>query len=224
MKRISLIALVLSMMMVFAVAMPALAAPSPTVPDLGDVDDEYEFEDPDVPSSGFIMDVIKDASQSNDPKVKKVYEKIEKFLAHWQSKSGNAKEVFAKKVLDLIAELLPEGYDLADLDLDELVVMTSLNYKEEFGSVKATFEFATEYEEGDTLVAVAGVFDDAVLEAEESEDENAEFKDDADWQPLAAEVVKSADGKNRVKITFTKEALNKIGDKPFALGILKGKK
>lgn len=223
-KRISLVALVLSVMMLFALSVPAFAAPSPTVPDMNNVDDEYEFEDPDVPSSGFIMDILKDASQSDDPKVKKVFEKIEKFLEFYQEKKGKASEVFGKKVLDLIAELLPEGYDIEKVNLDELVVMTALNYNEAFGDVKATFEFATEYEEDDEVIAIVGVYDDKVLEAEESEDDDEEFKDEANWMPLEAEVVKGKDGKNKVKVNFTKESLSEIGEKPFALGILKADK
>lgn len=104
-----------------------------------------------------------------------------------------------------IALLLPQGFDLSTLVMNELVTIEPFFYSDELGDVLATFAFPTEYREDQIVVAVIGIYDD---------------NGNVEWIPLKAETVKDANGRIGVQIQFTQEALVKASDKPFALAIL----
>lgn len=104
-----------------------------------------------------------------------------------------------------ITRLLPAGFDPDTLVMYEFVTVEPFFYDGKIGDVLTSFEFPTEYREGQVAVAVIGIFDD---------------NGNVEWVPLKAEAVKEADGVVRMQITFTEEALVKAGEKPFALAIL----
>ncbi len=91
-------------------------------------------------------------------------------------------------------ELLPEDAD--KLELNEFVGIEVLNYKPEYGDVTVELEFGTEYKAGQKvypLVSIDGVWSVAPGEAQEN---------------------------GTVKITFTAEQLEKMGESVNILAIL----
>lgn len=190
-KKISLLAIVMSIMLLCITAVTALAAPSRDIDDVTDVNTGQDVD----------IDVIENPEESNDPDIKAMVKEVEKMKDFIEKAGNDIIEYFDQDVKKAIEELLPRGFDLENLELSEFVVVGSIDANGADGEVKAEFEFATEYEEGQEIVALVGVVD---------EDGNME------WLPLEAKVL--ADGK--VEIVFTEDALKEIGSKPFALGIL----
>ena len=104
-----------------------------------------------------------------------------------------------------IALLLPEGFDLDTLIMNEFDTAQIFNYTGEIGDVLVTFEFPSEYREGQIIVAVIGIFDEM---------------GNVEWIPLKVETVKGPNGVICVQIYFTQDAIIKAGEKSFALAIL----
>ncbi len=88
-------------------------------------------------------------------------------------------EYFPEEVQTAVAALLPEGFDLKTLELNEFVTLDQSGYKDDMGDVKALFEFATPYAVGQKLVALMGFY---------SGEKNVEDKFVAKWVVLQAEV------------------------------------
>lgn len=216
-KRTTILALLLSVMMLFVSGVSAFAAPSPRPEDLYGVDDEYEIENDDIPHSNFLLDIIVDQNVEVTDPVKlryynKVLEELEKIL-EFLLENNLIIDYFDDDIKELFAKLLPDGFDLETLEMNEFVPAFTINYVEDMGDVAAMFKFATEYQEGDTLVAFAGN-----LELEDEGDDDTDYT--IKIVPLKAEVVRNKVGELRVKIYFTEEVLEAAGDNPFALGIL----
>lgn len=112
-------------------------------------------------------------------------------------------QYFDVAVREEIAKLLPEGFDLDTLSMNEFLPITVVNYEESYGDVAATFQFATQYQEGQPVVALVGITD--------------EVTGVVAWTVLKAEVV---DG--LVKIHFTQDILLKIQSGDAMLAILNG--
>lgn len=104
----------------------------------------------------------------------------------------NVIEYYAPEVMESVAQIVPEGTDMAALTLHEFYTVDVINYSESENDVEAVFEFATQYEEGMLLVAMIGIL------PEGGEGEIV-------WMPLNAQVVEG-----KVKILFTKEVLDLI--------------
>lgn len=189
-KRIILLTLTLSMVLVFMMALTGLAAPSITVPDYNDVDTDAETD----------VDIIDNPEQSNDPQVKAMFEELDNMRDFIANAGNDIIEFFDDSVKEKIGDLLPLGFDLEKLELSEFIAVGSISH-DGTGDATATFDFATDFEVGQEMVALVGVV---------GPDGNMT------WLPLKAKVV--AGGK--VEIEFTEEALKEIGNNPFALGIL----
>lgn len=110
---------------------------------------------------------------------------------------------FPEEVRIELAKLLPEWVDVNTLALNEFVTLGVIDYDEAYGDVIISFEFATEYADGQPIVALVGVKQDD--------------SEDIVWTALQAEVV---DG--LVKIHFTKEVLLLLKTGEAMLAILNG--
>jgi len=89
-----------------------------------------------------------------------------------------------------IALLLPPEFDPDTLELNEFSPLTCINYDEAYGDVVVSFTFATEYVDGQVLVAMVGI------PIGENEDGTAIVE----WYALQAEVVDGV-----VQVTFPQD-------------------
>lgn len=96
-------------------------------------------------------------------------------------------QYFAPEVVTEVKKIIPVAAKVEELKVHEFYEVNTANYAEAYGDVEATFEFATQYEDGKSFVAMIGII------GEDGE---------VTWMPMNAEVV---DGK--VKILFTQEVL-----------------
>lgn len=64
---------------------------------------------------------------------------------------------FEEAVQQAIASLLPEGADLDNYVINEFAPLIVENYSEEYGDITSTFRFASEYEDGQPMVALIGL-------------------------------------------------------------------
>lgn len=216
-KRATLFAVVLLVAHLFAVAAQA-SSPSISTTDLNKITttesvnrstgERVNITDLQIPLAGnFAIIIVEDTDHVID-----LLAKIQDFL---QTKGLPIIEFFDfdettgisgdGEIKQLIAQLLPEGFDLDTLVMNEFVTLQSFSYSEQIGDVICSFEFATVYEEEQIIVAVIGIFD---------------AQGNVEWIPLEASIEKDVDGVIRVKIYFTQEALVEAGEEPFALAIL----
>ena len=105
---------------------------------------------------------------------------------------------FDDETADAIADLLPAGVNLEELELNELISLVIENYDEAYGDIDIVFYFNTQYkpEPDQYLVAVLGNY---------SADKAAqvEAEDGVEWTALEAE----GQDDGGVKVTFTQDAL-----------------
>lgn len=94
------------------------------------------------------------------------------------------------------------------MEINEIITIEAAGYKEEMGSVKVSYTFATVYVPEQTLIALYGLYSG-------EKDENGEFA--VEWMPVPASA--NADGK--VEIQLTPEQMIRITNaKTVALAIL----
>ncbi len=142
--------------------------------------------------------------------------------------------------LELILEL-PEGYDLSQLSMQELVTCSAVNYNPEFGSVTVDISFATVYKPSQTVAVMVGVVKPPEVLAEDGTapvetlppatqppatvdpatgalpaDAVAAELDQLEWHALKATVERGG-----LSITFPMEVLEALAhQKDFLLGVL----
>lgn len=221
-KRTTILALLLSVMMLFVSGVSAFAAPARSArpEDFYGVDD-YEIENEDIPLAGFIIQIIDENVDITDPISLRYYQavlaELEKIAEFFEGEDEEyIINYFDVDIKELFAKLLTSGFDLELLEMNEYNGAFALNYKSEMGDVSALFKFLTEYKEGQTIVAFVGI--------PKLEDENDDDTDyDMEIYPLKAEVVRNKFNELRVKITFTQEVMEAVKERPFALGILSAK-
>ena len=106
-------------------------------------------------------------------------------------------EYFPEDVQAAVAALLPEGFDLKTLELNEFVTVDQSGYTDALGDVTAYFEFATPYAVGQKLVMLLGFY---------SGEKDAQDNYEVEWVALAAEV--QEDG--LVAVTIPAECMVKM--------------
>ncbi len=104
--------------------------------------------------------------------------------------------------------LLPEGFDMDTLAMNELVPLMINGYEEAYGDMTVYLEFATQYQPGQPLVALVGV----VTGVDEQGQQIVE------WVPLQAEATE--DG--LVKVDFPSDLIMKIQQGDAMLAVLSG--
>lgn len=112
---------------------------------------------------------------------------------------------FNEEVVSEIRAALPEGVDLDSLSMDEFAPLGAISYNGEYGDVAVTFQFATEYVDGQNIVALVGISSGL----DEAGNQTVE------WHALKAEVV---DG--LVVVHFTTEVLLKMEQSEAMIAIL----
>jgi len=170
------------------------AAQSPTVPTPALTEPQPTSEA--TPTYSFYLRNVEASRQSDS--FKALFRDILEFV-----QNNNAIDFFGEEAQFAALEFLPSGTDLAGLKLDEFEQIESDNYSVSMGDVDATFEFPTQYKQGDVLLALAGVKDG----------------DKVTWTPLKTEV--TTDG--RVTITFTQECVLSLQGRVCALALLRAK-
>lgn len=124
----------------------------------------------------------------------------------------SVKEYFGEEAVTAAVEFLPEEVDLETMQLDEFVPLQQSGYIEEYGEIKAVFEFATEYKEDDVLLAVIGILPEGYTGT--MEDATAEGK--ILWIPVMTEVIEG-----KVQITLTQEVMVQIGQNASVMALLR---
>ena len=108
---------------------------------------------------------------------------------------------FDAAVQQEMTALLPEGFDTSKLVMNEFVPLALGDYKAEYGDLVISFEFATEYADGEAIVAMVGIKEGSLIT----------------WYPQKAAVVDGI-----VQITFTQDVLEKMQTGEVMLAILSG--
>ena len=164
------------------VTLPALATTTPSITTA----DLYTIDDYDVPLAGLftIFDTLTmDAQAELDA------------ITEYVNGGNTVADYFGMDIAALVESGdLSEDYldvDLSQLVLSEYVSLGINNYQESMGDVSALFGFATEYQEGQTVLVMFGYMDD---------------NGDIVWNALNAEVI---DG--QVKIDFPSDVLLPAG-------------
>ncbi len=108
---------------------------------------------------------------------------------------------FGQVVQDEIKALMPEGFGLDKLTMNEFLPLTLVDYKPEYSDLVCSFTFATVYTDGQPIVAMIGIKNESTVT----------------WFVQKAEVVNGM-----VSISFTQDVLTKIQDAKgdFVLAIL----
>lgn len=193
------IACVLIMMMA-AAAIPVFAAsvPSKTTQDMAEV---VEFaSDGGAELAADFMNRLLEGTESADKALEQ--------LAAFETGQGLAPvRFFAEAVQQAIASLLPDGADMDAFAIHEFLPMIVENYKEAYGDVTTTFRFATEYEDGQMLVALVGLVTGT----------DAQGNPVIEWTPVRAEVEGGL-----VKVHFPTELLLRLDGQDAMIAILSG--
>ncbi len=107
----------------------------------------------------FVVEITEDAEP-----VKKEIEKLYSFVNDPEKTESVAPvEYFEEDVWqDVLKQLvdigMPENYDMTQLELNELVTIREIGYRESYGDVVAKFKFVTEYQPGQKLVSLIGFY------------------------------------------------------------------
>ncbi len=109
-------------------------------------------------------------------------------------------QYFAEEVKAEAAALLPEGFDMDKLVMNEFAPLTVEKYDAAYGDVEVTMSFATKYTADQALVAMVGV-------------QNGET---VDWTAQSAE----ATAEGFVKVTFSQDVLSQVETGSAMIAIL----
>lgn len=112
---------------------------------------------------------------------------------------------FAADVVSAVKALLPAGVNAEKLVMNEFAPLTITKYDSAYGAMTVSFEFATKYKDGQSLVALVGY-----VSGKDAAGNNV-----VTWIPLQAEAVNGV-----VKIHFTQEALELLDGKEAMIAIL----
>lgn len=117
--------------------------------------------------------------------------------------AGGAVSYFGDAAVAEIAAKLPNGVTVNDLEINEFVTSSVSAYTAGIGAVSVSFTFATQYKNGQALVAVVSVYDAA---------------GNATRYVLSAKVQNGV-----VLVTFPEDVLKALNGQTFGLAILSAK-
>ena len=120
------------------------------------------------------------------------------------SEGASPATYFADKEAD-IALLVPEDFDINVLELNEFSPLTAINYDASYGDVVVSFEFVTEYIDGQVVVAMLGIV------VGENDDGTALVE----WYALRADVVDCL-----LQVHFTQDILALLNGAEAMIAIL----
>lgn len=165
-------------------AVSAYAVPSKTTADLTSVE-ALEATNGATIGSDFVLDV-----SGSNPTVDQELARIAEFVMH---NNSPVVDYFPADVRAQIQAKLPAGVDIEKLSLNEFVALAVENFDSAYGNMIASFSFATQYRDGQPIVAVVGLYADGSA--------------DVEWVVLSAEVVGGL-----VKVYFTEDVLSRISE------------
>lgn len=147
----------------------------------GAANPEYVMQIPDLPLEQVVLEV----------------EKINTFITE---EKKPVVQYFAEEVQEKIAELAPASLSINSLELNELISLSSVGFKAEQGVTEGWFDFETDYQEEQFVVAVVMIYDAQGV---------------ALYVPQVAQVVGGL-----VDVTFTPETLAAMEGAPIGMAIL----
>ncbi len=112
---------------------------------------------------------------------------------------------FAEQVQQDIASLLPDDANLDEFGIQEMAPMVLEGYEEAYGDVTATFQFATQYADGQQLVALVGLVTG----------QDAQGNPVIEWIAVKAEAEGGA-----VKVHFPQDLLARLNGQDAMIAIL----
>ena len=154
----------------------------------------------------------------------KIFENIVKVAEETSVKEYFGEEVMKEVANFLPLEILPVDVEkvetMADLEkvniqIDEFFALNEEGYKAEYGELDVTFEFVTQYEEEDVLVAMIGILPED-CKTEYEEDEELEEELEIQWIPVETAVVEG-----KVQVKLTEEILTMISERNVVFALLR---
>ncbi len=182
-----LVGLVLALVMLTVTSL-AFASPSKTTTDLGRATGGTTTTGGTLPLNVTVLTTGLAAQAASDELAA---------IAGFTQQGAPLIEYFDPAVQAAIGALLPQGFDAKGLGMNELLPISVTGTVT--GGAILSFEFATQYQEGQTLVAMVGVRSGGTVT----------------WYPLPAEVVGGV-----VRVHFTQEVLEKMQTGTAMLAIL----
>lgn len=122
-------------------------------------------------------------------------------IAAFVQQGGSLVKFFDQTVQDAITSLLPVGINAESLTMNEFLPIKIADYDAAYGDITVSFEFATEYVDGQPIVAMVGIKEGETVT----------------WYAQKAEVVEGV-----VRIYFTQDVLEKMQTGDVMLAILSG--
>ena len=129
-------------------------------------------EDGKAEAAGWDIDVTEDEAP--------VIEEIAKIYDWVAAKGKSAVSYFPEETQQAISALLPEGFKLENMMMNEFVTLTLTGDVDVLNDAKVTFTFTTKYTQDQHVVAVIGLYDG-------TRDANGQYV--VTWIPLEAEVM-----------------------------------
>ena len=191
MKKFAL--MLASALLVLSAASAMAAVPSKTTTDVTYVKSvETVKEDGKTEAAGWDIDVTEDEAP--------VIEEIAKIYDWVAAKGKSAVSYFPEEIQQAIAALLPEGFKLENMTMNEFVTLTLTGDVDALNDAKVTFTFTTKYTKDQHVVVVIGLYDGT------RDDANGQYV--VTWIPLEAEVLENGD----IAVVFPAEVIAQMKD------------
>ena len=179
MKKFAL--MLASALLVLSAASAMAAVPSKTTTDVTYVKSvETVKEDGKTEAAGWDIDVTEDEA----PVI---------------AKGKSAVSYFPEETQQSISALLPEGFKLENMTMNEFVTLTLTGDVDTLNDAKVTFTFTTKYTQDQHVVVVIGLYDG-------TRDANGQYV--VTWIPLEAEVLENGD----IAVVFPAEVIAQMKD------------
>ena len=128
-----------------------------------------------------------------------VIEEIAKIYDWVAAKGKSAVSYFPEETQQAISALLPEGFKLENMTMNEFVTLTLTGDVDVLNDAKVTFTFTTKYTQDQHVVVVIGLYDG-------TRDANGQYV--VTWIPLEAEVLENGD----IAVVFPAEVIAQMKD------------
>ena len=192
MKKFALMLASALLVLSAASAMAAAAVPSKTTTDVTHVKSvETVKEDGKTEAAGWDIAVTEDEAP--------VIEEIAKIYDWVAAKGKSAVSYFPEETQQSIAALLPEGFKLENMTMNEFVTLTLTGDADALNDAKVVLTFTTKYTQDQHVVVVIGLYDG-------TRDANGQYV--VTWIPLEAEVLENGD----IAVVFPAEVIAQMKD------------
>ena len=192
MKKFALMLASAMLVLSAASAMAAAAVPSKTTTDVTYVKSvETVKEDGTTAAIGWDIDVTEDEAP--------VIEEIAKIYDWVAAKGKSAVSYFPEETQQSIAALLPEGFKLENMTMNEFVTLTLTGDADALNDAKVVLTFTTKYTQDQHVVVVIGLYGG-------TRDANGQYV--VTWIPLEAEVLENGD----IAVVFPAEVIAQMKD------------